>query len=1029
LNIYTPIYGKLDCKTRERLFRVFSEGMVRSDRATLDIVTTSKTSLVQAPFEAGDVPSGASTQGRCLRIAVLLDCPTFFGWGYQAQLRDALDVRCRARGHDLLMLYGGALDGPDPSEMAENAIFNLVQPGSFDGIIAISTLLGAFRGPQRVSQLIDTYKPANLCSFGIALPGVPSLVLDDRTGMETVVEHMVRNHGCRRLAFLTGVPQNPEAEARFAAYRDVLARHAIDFDPALVACGYFRPGPGRLAMEEILARKVDFDGVVAANDIMALGAIQALRKHGRRVPQDVLVAGFDDMPLARLGNPPMTTVAQPFESLAYAAIQIIEDQVAGRAVPECTRVPARFVCRQSCGCNFERPTGSAAPDVAAKVMTAEHLRARSNSLGRELAGELMAGADDGSLAATQLLAGLHAEAAGESDAFARAVNELLEAIGDDNEGHRRVEGAIGCLRNELRCAEDLQVERALYDGLDLVALSSMTTQMQHRLALDENYVRLLTLGSQAAVAFDLSSLRDTLVRALPAAGVHTAFLSCVPEDAADTDLEPVLCMIKDVPIQLSVARFPSSRLLPPGVMGPEQRRTLLVFPITAESRLLGVIAFDNADGINAYPAFRNEVAAVLKSIRLHQELVRKTMLHERSVQERLATTKRMDALSVLAGGVAHDLNNALGPLVALPDVILSELRKVQANEDTLRDLRADVETIKTSSLRAAQTIKDLLTLSRQGRTVKENLNLNRVVKSCLAEISMHFASDKSRHINMMIDFSPEPQRVRGSEAQLARAVGNLVRNAVEAIDGEGEVVIKTSRARVATAIGHFETIPAGDYAVLSVTDDGCGIPDHELARIFEPFFTKKRASEHAGSGLGLAIVHGVVKEHEGFIDVTSVLERGTTFSLYLPAVQEAQEDQTMYSVTRGAQAKILVVDDDAIQLRTFRRILVHLGYEVETIQSGLRAYEVFSQAAQSGQSPYDLVILDMVLDEMIDGLQVFELIQRLFPAQKAIVVSGHAPSERAELAVNKGLTWLTKPYGIETLARAVERVLAGNGVV
>ena len=927
------------------------------------------------------------------------------------------------------MVYGGALDGPDRSETAENAIFNLIQPGSFDGIIAIATLLGAACGPQRVSKLVDTYRPANLCSFGVALPGVPSLVLDDRTAMATVVEHLVRDHGCRRLAFLTGVPQNPEAEDRFGAYRDVLAQNAIDFDPALVACGYFRPGPGQLAMEEILARKVDFDGVVAANDIMALGAIRALRMHGRRVPQDVRVAGFDDMPLARLGNPPLTTVAQPFAGLAQAAIHIIEDQAAGRAVPECTRVPARFVCRQSCGCHLDRATGIADVEAAAKVTAADQLRARREHLGRELAGELMVGADDGCLAATRLLAGLQAEATGEKDSFARAVNELLEAIGDDNEGHRRVEGAIGCLRNELRSADDLQIERALYDGLDLVALSSMTTQMQHRLALDENYVRLLTLGSQAAVAFDLSSLRDTLVRALPTAGVHTAFLSCVPEDAADTDLEPVLCMIEDVAIHPPVARFPSSRLLPPGVMDPEQRRTYLVFPITAESRLLGVIAFDNADGINAYPAFRNEVAAVLKSIRLHQELVRKTMLHERSVQERLATTKRMDALSVLAGGVAHDLNNALGPLVALPDVILSELRKVQANDDTLRDLCADVETIKTSSLRAAQTIKDLLTLSRQGRTVKENLNLNRVVKSCLAEVSMHFASDKSRHINMMIDFSAEPLRVRGSEAQLARAVGNLVRNAVEAIDGEGQVVIKTLRARLDTTTGHFEAIPAGDYAVLTVTDDGCGIEDHEQARIFEPFFTKKRASDHTGSGLGLAIVHGVVKEHDGFIDVKSILQKGTTFSLYLPMVPESQEDKSTFPVARIGQAKILVVDDDAIQLRTCRRILVHLGYEVETIQSGLRAYEVFSQAAQTGKSPYDLVILDMVLEEMIDGLQLFELIQRLFPAQKAIVVSGHAPSERAELAVNKGLTWITKPYGIETLARAIERVLAGNGVL
>src|SRR5678815_2675718 len=113
-----------------------------------------------------------------------------------------------------------------------------------------------------------------------------------------------------------------------------------------------------------------------------------------------------------------------------------------------------------------------------------------------------------------------------------------------------------------------------------------------------------------------------------------------------------------------------------------------------------------SDGINAYAAFRNEIAAALKSIRLREELVQHRLLHERSVQERLAATKRMESLSVLAGGVAHDLNNALGPLVALPDVILTQLAEIHGSVESVRDLRADVEAIKVAALRAAQTIKD-----------------------------------------------------------------------------------------------------------------------------------------------------------------------------------------------------------------------------------------------------------------------------------------------------------------------------------
>jgi signal transduction histidine kinase/ActR/RegA family two-component response regulator len=607
-------------------------------------------------------------------------------------------------------------------------------------------------------------------------------------------------------------------------------------------------------------------------------------------------------------------------------------------------------------------------------------------------------------------------------AFQKAVGDLLDDLGDQCEHHRLLQDAIVWLRDELADCADLELERAFFEGLNLVASSSTTMQARQWLALEDDYATLLSVSEQASVAFDLSSLKETLVKGFPAAGVRTAFLSCAVEGNPDV-LAPVLSLADGQAALLTLPNFPTHRLLPSSALALEPRRTFLVFPMAFESQLLGVAAFDYADGVRSYAVFRNEITAVLKSIRLHQELVQKTTLHERSVQERLSTTKRMEALSVLAGGVAHDLNNALGPLVALPDIILRELHKVSANEKSVRDVVSDVEIIKAASLRAAQTIKDLLTLGRQGRTVKENLDLNRVVKLCRAEALLRLASDKSREVNLDVDYAPGRLTVRASESQLARAVGNLLHNAVESIDSHGEVLVKTRRERVLAPLARYETIPEGHYAVLIVSDSGCGIAPHDLGRVFEPFFTKKRTGESAGTGLGLAIVHGVVKEHDGFIDVTSTLGKGTTFSLYLPLAEAVTQERPALAEAPRSQAKILLVDDDPIQLRTCHRILTHLGYEVETMDSGSGAYETFSHAAPTGKSPYGLVILDMLLGERLDGLQVFEQIQQLFPDQKAILASGHAPNERAELAVQKGLTWLAKPYSMEALTKAVKHVL------
>ena len=768
----------------------------------------------------------AKTGRRRLRIAVLLDHLNAFSGGYEAQLRDALHAKCREAGHHLLLAYGGPVESPHALDVADNAIYGLLRSDSADGIVVVSTLLSAYGGASGVGRLVGRFGQAKLCSVGIELPGVPSVVLDNRPGMEMLVEHLVLDHGRQRIAFLAGTPHNPEAMARFDAYRAVLARHRIAFDPAMVASGQFRTNSAKVAMEQILAAGVAFDSVVAASDEMATGAVDVLRKRGLRVPQDIPVTGFDDLMLARLGSPPLTTVAQPFDQVADWAVRAIEEQVAGRPVPACTQVAARFVRRQSCGCSYEAYRRDLPTPPANGSMEPRSVVDRLRLLLPVLAGLLGTDLPSGAAAATQLLEGLRAEIGGRREAFHDAIVGLLHTAGTDSERQRMLLGAICYLHTELRGWSNLEVERVLFDGLNLVALSSTTSQMEHRLLLDENYLRLLGVGEQASIAFDLASLRDALVKGLPSAGVRTAYLACVTSPARDT-LRTVMCL-RDGALQAAEdVEYPAGQLLPPGALRDATRESFLVLPLAFEGQLLGVIAFNYSDGINAYAAFRNEIAAALKSIRLREELVQTSLLHERSVQERLAATKRMEALSVLAGGVAHDLNNALGPLVALPDVILAQIGDAPVGRDPARDLRADIQLIKVASLRAAQTIKDLLTLGRQGRVAQENLDINRVIKSGWANNTLRFVEEGTLRVQMTTDLSRVPLVIRGSESQLGRAVDNLIRNAVESIAGSGQVVVKSARVDLSESRSGYEIVPAGSYAMLSVSDDGCGIEPQE----------------------------------------------------------------------------------------------------------------------------------------------------------------------------------------------------------
>jgi CheY-like chemotaxis protein len=386
----------------------------------------------------------------------------------------------------------------------------------------------------------------------------------------------------------------------------------------------------------------------------------------------------------------------------------------------------------------------------------------------------------------------------------------------------------------------------------------------------------------------------------------------------------------------------------------------------------------------------------------------------------------MQSLSVLAGGVAHDLNNVLGPLVALPDVILSELDSWDLPARTVVDVRADIECIKGASLRAAQTIKDLLTLGRQGQVAKSVLDLNTLVRDCLSDGTFRLLQEQRDRVTVKLNLSHEPANIRGSDPHIARALTNLIKNAVEAMSGQGEVTVSVHATELLDALVGYETIEPGNYVVLSVADTGRGIAQADLSRLFEPFFSNKRHTESSGTGLGLAIVHGVVKEHDGFVDVVSTECSGTTFRLYFPRWLEKAATIKPAQEAPVVRARVMVVDDSQVQLRTARRILSHLGYEVETIESGAQAHRIFADAAGSGQTPYDLVLLDMNLNEQRDGLELFGVLRGWFPSLRAILVSGHAPNERVAKAVQQGVAWLAKPYTADELGSAVRRAMVGK---
>ncbi|MGA7193231.1 MAG: substrate-binding domain-containing protein [Anaerolineales bacterium] len=738
----------------------------------------------------------------------------------------------------------------------------------------------------------------------------PFVAVDNAGGIRAAFDHLFE-HGHRQIAFIAGkLGHAGDSAERLIAYRSALRDSGIEEDDRLVAYGEHRREDGRIAMQHILDIGAGFTALIASNDLSALGAMDVLRASGLRIPEDVAVIGFDDIPEARSQLPPLTSVRHPTFTLGYHAVLSLLDKIAGKYTGEISaRVPTQLVIRQSCGCRLE--SAPIAPGVS---------RPSTIKMNKEVLSHLMAERtfieirhspreEIESLCSDLLQGYIESLSSHLLESFDASLRRLIDWLNIHQEDPASWHAAFSVLHRGLPdfpaslTGDDIEfagklIDRARLEIVDLAQRQSALTLLQHR----EVSNRLGLMTSQLLASFDISDSARILAQHLPQLGIQHALIALYSSQEDDTFSHSRVLMGIGLPENTIDQKFPTREFPPSGFYPSDHAIQLAVLPLIIDEHITGFVAFD-ASNLEPCAAIVHNLASALRTSRLYHDALDGRQLAEE------ANRLKSRFLSM----VSHELRTPLSLIVGLSDMAL------RAQPQHPGPVMRDIKQISTSAQHLARLISDVLDMASseagQLRILSEPLDLVEVMQ-VTAKIGEEMAHEKG--LEWLCDLSVQSPWVLGDRTRLRQVVLNLISNAVK-FTPQGQV-------RLTLSVSTQE-------AIIAVSDTGIGVSPSEQNSIFQEFHRSERTiqSGYGGLGLGLTISKQLVEQHGGTIGMRSPgdLGSGSTFFFTVPIMSTATAKPDLDSLPVKRRHSVLMLSegtDEAEQLYTY---LLECGFDVD----------------------------------------------------------------------------------------------------
>jgi signal transduction histidine kinase/DNA-binding LacI/PurR family transcriptional regulator/AraC-like DNA-binding protein len=840
--------------------------------------------------------------------------------GYLHTLLQGVRSAALARGCHLLLACGVA-PPPPPRVMTPawpvpmpDAQFVPVGPWNCDGLIVVPNTLSA----ERLSYVHELIASGYPVVFAGAPDLRPAVVVDNVDGIAQAIAHLVA-HGRRRIAFIAGNVSRPgDSVERLNACQAAVSRHGLSPDVRLIAYGDQTDDveSGHQAMTRILASGANPSALLAYNDFYAIGAMEALRAAGLRVPDDVAVVGFDDRLHARVQSPPLTTVRHPTFDLGFRSLAALLDLMDGTWDGQAAvRIPTRLVVRQSCGCRTGQPLVGSIPETA-RLTTAPSDAALAQRMAQAAAIEArVCGVEELARLSGGLLTTLTAGVRGaDATPFERGLAEVLarmEVLDEDAHIWHAALSELQACQQQLAFEPESarRVEQWLERGHLAISEESRRQVTAALLRRTDMADHLGLMTARLLAALEPDEIATTLGAYLPDIGIRHVMAGLYEPDEQDPYAASRLVLDYfdggDTP---DVAQFITRRFPPPDLYPAAEPYHLALLPLLIQDQNIGFVAFEAAN-LEVCAIIMRNVAAALRSSQLYHDAAEGRRLAEEAnrLKSRFLST------------VSHELRTPLNVIVGLSELLLRE----QAQDADLA--RQDVERIYASAQHLGLLIRDVLDLASsdagQLRLHREPLDLVEVLQA-IVPTGEQLA--RARGLVWRVEMAERMPMVWGDRTRLRQVALNFVSNAVKF----------TPRGTVALAVVADE-----QRVTVSVSDTGLGIPAEEQEAIFDEFRQSERTATRGcgGLGLGLAISRHLIELHGGEIGVRSsgVEGEGAAFYFALPVMAEPQQPVEPAAAPLLGPALLLTDDrgDGTTPIAAGAAVAAHLrgqGYDVVT---------------------------------------------------------------------------------------------------